>query len=117
MSRNNVKLLTEQQYDALIEKYIFSIDENDIVVRTSSYNRETRHPIDQAFHINAKHIRKICFNLEAINIWRSLLSKGFPANLIAVQQAVNMLTITYQKINEDNVRKILSGQNVKIKRI
>ena len=117
MSRNNVKLLTEQQIDALTNKYIFSIDGNDIVVRTSAYNRETRHPIDQPFHINAKHIRKICFNLEAINIWRSLLSKGFPANLIVVQQAVNMLTVTYQTITEDNVRKILSGQTMAIKRI
>jgi hypothetical protein len=54
--------------------------------------------------------------MDAINIWRSLYNKGLPS-LLSVQHAVNQLTVTYQKITEENVKKLLRGADIKIKKI
>ena len=116
MTRNNIKLLTDSQYNQLNDKYIFELTEDSILVRLTTHGRVTEHALDKPFHINAKGIRKVCFSMDAIEIWKKMYNNGFPT-LLAVQQAVNKLTITFQKVNEENVCKILSGQDIKIKRI
>lgn len=116
MTRNNVRLLTPTEFMQLNSKYIFELDKDSIVVRTKNYNRLTKHPVNEPFHINAKGIRKVCFNMNAIDIWKNLYKDGKPT-LIEVQQAVNKLTITFQKTTEENVKKILAGHDIKIKKI
>lgn len=116
MAKNNIKLLSKTQFERINSKYTFTIEDDKIIVGLTTCARKTAHDIDKPFHINAKKIRKVCFSIEAINIWRELYHDGLPT-LLQVQQAVNKLTITFQKVNTENVRKILSGQDIRIKRI
>lgn len=111
MSRNNVKLLTARELDTFNDKYIIECDDEFLYVKFKYYNRCTAHPIDKPFSINSS-IRKISFSIDAITIWRALKDKY---TLFDVQQAVNTCLITYQEINESNVRKVLESAMHKIK--
>lgn len=116
MTRNNIKLLTPAQLDKLNEKYVFEVDENDIVVRLRHYNRVTKHPKDKAFHINSK-IRKVSFSLDAIEIWLSIRETHKNYSLFDVQQAVNTAYITYRPIEVTNVLNILKNPTFKIQKV
>lgn len=116
MRRNNIRLLTDSEYERLTSKFIFGIKDDKISVMTTSNSRVTLHDIGKPFHINAKKIRKICFSLDAIEIWKTLYKDGYP-HLIDVQQAVNKLIITYQEVTEENVKKMLAKKTLKIKNI
>lgn len=108
MSKNNIKLLTTAQLQALRDKYSFELEGNEILVRTTAIRRIARHPADQPFHINAKPIRKLSFSIEAIDIWKELLdTKKY--NLIDVQHAVNILTVTYQNVTKEAVIQIVDN--------
>lgn len=117
MARNNVKLLTDNQLAHFNKRYHFTIDGNDIVVKIDDYERVTRHPIDKAFSINAKKIRKICFSKQAIDLWIELQKMKKTWTLVDVQQAVNKLYIMYQPINVDSVRDALSKPTQKIRKV
>ena len=117
MPRNNVHILTENELRAFKQKYIIEIEENKIVVKFYNNKRKTTHDIDKPFIINAKKFRKINFNLEAINLWKSFINKKLKCTLFDVQNAVNFLYITYQTINEKNVKKILTDNIKKINKI
>lgn len=115
MARNNIKLLTAEQLAHFNKRYHFSKEGNDIVVRIDDYARETKHPVNAPFAINAKKIRKICFSLEAINIWISLCDMKCTWTLVDVQNAVNALYIMYQKINVESVKQVLLKGNITLK--
>lgn len=117
MARNNIKLLTDIQLKILNEKYIFELDGDEILVKFHHYGRVTRHDANKPFHINAKKIRKVCFNVQAIEIWKSMQSDKKVPTLLSVQQAVNKLTITFQPVNVDTVRKLLFESDIKLKNI
>lgn len=116
MTRNNIKLLTPAQLDKLNEKYVFEVDGNDIIVKLRHYNRVTKHPKDKAFHINSK-IRKVCFSLDAIELWLSIRDSHKNYTLFDVQQAVNTAYITYRPINVTNVLSILKNPTFKIQNL
>ncbi len=114
MSKNNIKLLTTTQLDALRDKYSFELVDSEILVRTTTIKRITRHPDNASFHINARPIRKVSFSIEAINIWKELYdSKHY--NLLDVQQAVNVLTVTYQKLTKEAVIQLIETGIKKLK--
>lgn len=113
MTRNNIKLLTPAQLDKLNEKYIFDVDDENIIVRLRNYNRITKHPKNKTFHINSK-IRKVCFSLDAINIWLSIRESYKNYSLFDVQQAVNTAYITYRPIDIQNVLTLLKNPTFKI---
>lgn len=113
MKRNNVRLMTDNELQLLKHRYSFSFDENYIYVDTTLRSRRTLHPVDSPFAINVKKVRKICFSLDAIQIWKSLYEEK--VNLLDVQQAVNKLVITFQDITLENVKEILNGKSLKIK--
>lgn len=119
MARNNIKLLSQAQLEKLNVKYSFYIEGDMIVVSCSGYNRSTLHPKDKPFHINSRKYvkRKICFNLDAIEIWLKLVEEKCKYSLFDVQQAVNTLAITYQQVNYDNVKKFLSKPKLKIQSV
>lgn len=116
MSRNNIKLLTATQLDKLNEKYDFDVDDDNIIVRLRHYNRMTAHPKDKAFHINSK-IRKVCFSLDAIELWLLIRESHKNYSLFDVQQAVNTAYITYRPIDVTNVLNILKNPNFKIQHV
>lgn len=117
MKRNNVRLLTDKELDILNYKYTFEIEDNNILVKLNHIDRITYHDIDKPFSINVKNLRKITFSLDAIEIWKSLYNDEPRPNLFEIQQAVNKLIITYQQVNIENVKALLNGQSIKIKKI
>ena len=119
MSRNNVKLLTKEQFKFIDNKYKFTLIDNQIEVSLTSYFRHTLHDIDKPFSIYVKDVRRITFNPITIDIWIKLKDdkKYNKFSLLAIQQAINLLYINYQELNLDNVKKILSKREIKIKQI
>ena len=106
MSRNNIKLLSKEQLKQLNRKYYFEADDENIIVKLYNYNRITFHSKIKPFHINCK-IRKVCFSMEAINAWLKLYDQKEKYSLFDVQQAANILTITYQTVDENSIIKQL----------
>lgn len=111
MSRNNIKLLTARQLDFFNDKYVIECDDENVYVTFKYYKRRTPHPINKPFDINSE-VRKISFTVEAISLWRKMKDKY---TLFDVQQAVNICHVTYQDVNESNVRKALKSPLYKIK--
>ena len=105
MARNNIKILSQAQLEKLNAKYYFDVDDQDIIVGLNNYQRVTRHPRDKRFHINSKTDvkRKICFSKEAIDIWLTCKENKLKLSLFDVQNAVNVLTVTYQQVSYENV--------------
>lgn len=111
MSRNNVKLLTDQQRIDLKSEYYFEHEDGFILVKLYHYGRVTKHPDDKPFHINSP-IRKVCFSMDAIDIWKELYKdEKTRMSLIDVQQAVNSLYVTYQPISLESVKQFLQHSN------
>lgn len=119
MARNNIKVLTVDQLRRFNQKYVFDVDDDDIIVTINGYDRITRHPKNESFEINSQTTvkRKVRFTLEAINFWLELRETPLKPSLFDVQQAVNILTISYQKVDKENVIRLLKKPDVKIQRI
>lgn len=115
MARNNIKLLDSYQLKYIKQRYHFTYDkEKDVViVSIDNYNRSTIHSGSTTFCLNTK-VRRISITAEMLDIWKTLLCEP---NLIDVQQAVNILYVTYQKVTVENVQKILQKNRIKLKTI
>lgn len=118
MARNNIHLLTITDLKRLSDRYLFSLDkeEKNILVKTKDSNRITSHDITKPFRINILGERVIVFSMDAIEIWKELY-KEHKYSLLYVQNAVNKLLITFQKVNKENVLDILLGKDIKIKEL
>ena len=105
MARNNIKILSQAQLEKLNAKYYFDVDGQDILVGLNGYQRVTRHPRGKCFHINSRNDvkRKVCFSKEAIDIWLTCKENKLKLSLFDVQNAVNILTVTYQHVSYENV--------------
>lgn len=117
MPKNNVHVLTEEELRTFKNKYLISIEDNKILVKFPNYARVTVHDIDKPFAINAKNFRKICFSMEAINYWKKFVKQKSRYTLFDVQNAINILYVTYQPVNEKNVKTILAKDTLKIKQV
>lgn len=117
--RNHIKLLSTGQLEKLNAKYYFEVDGDNIVVGLHDYDRFTLHPKDKPFHINSRSDvkRKICFNTFAINVWLKCYENKLKYSLFDVQQAVNVLTVTYQPVTEESVLRFLKQPQIKIKNL
>lgn len=116
MMRNNVKLLTDTQLRLFMHRYQIDYDGTNIIVKPRLKKRYTHHDANKPFHINAKNLRKICFTMDAINIWKELYNPNTKLpSLFMVQQAVNILFISLQPIDIKHVKEILDGKDFKIK--
>ena len=100
----NLKALTKSELDYLTEKYSFDILDNYIVVSCKGYDRKVLHDIDKAFSINTP-VRKIQISELAIKMWRENFKANY--NLLAVQNAISSLIVTYQDVSLEDVKKIL----------
>jgi len=119
MARNNIKVLTADQLKRFNQKYVFDVEDDDIIVMINGYDRITRHPKNESFEINSQTTvkRKVRFTVQAINFWLELRNSPMKPSLFDIQQAVNILTISYQKVDIDNVVRLLKKPDVKIQRI
>lgn len=116
MPRNNIKLLTEEQLVKLDYQYMFDYNEKNrqVVVKCRNYFKDTPHSIDEPFSVNSK-IRKVTFTPEAMAIWIEL-RKEHKVNLLCVQQAVNMLQITFRDVSKTAVLETIKNTDyLKIK--
>lgn len=116
MKRNNVKLISADDLKTMKEKYKFELDSsgNNILVKTNTNSRLTYHNSCKPFGINMVGKRVVVFSMDAISIWKELYSV-YNYSLLEVQNAVNKLYITFQEITTENVQKILSEEDIKIK--
>lgn len=111
--RNNVKLLTERQLEKFNEKYRFALDEDDnIVVTLLNYGRVTKHDSKKGFSINSD-IRKVTFSIEAIEFWKEL-KKESEYSLIDIQQAYNILTLSYEIPTIDSIKCLIETGRIKL---
>lgn len=114
MPRNNVHVLSEDELRTFKEKYIIELVDNQILVKFPNYKRVTFHDADKPFAINAKKFRKICFSLDAIETWKKFVKQKNKYTLFDVQNAINILYVTYQTIDEKNIIKVLERYDQKI---
>ena len=108
MPRNNIKILTDGQLDELNKKYIFSLSDDKIYVTIKDYNRITCHDVNESFFINSD-IRKITINPISITYYRQFKEEKLPYSLFDIQQAVNILSITYQEVNKKNIINVINS--------
>ena len=118
MTRNNIKLLTAKELRDLSERYVFEMDSDkkNILVKTRNGMKITYHKIDQPFRINIIGERVVVFSMDAIEIWKELYEE-YKYSLFYVQNAVNKLIVTFQKVDTERVKEILTGKDIKIKEL
>lgn len=113
MNMNNIKLLEPNDLEYLNDKYTFKLDANgNVVVGNKYYNRYTTHDATKTFSLNTK-VKRISFNPEIIALWKKFKESGLDCTLFDVKQAVTKLYISYQDITQNNVEKLLGGENEK----
>lgn len=106
MSKNNLKLLSDEQLIEFKEKYNFQILDSLIVVRTSNFNRPTMHEKTKSFFITLNN-RKLTITPEAINMWET----HFPnRHLVDIQHAVNRLFLMYQNPTVGDIEKLINDK-------
>ena len=116
----NIYKFVEDKLDDTSKKELLdiidSMSKNEgkfIVVTTNNYQlRKILHSSDESFIISSPK-RKITFSVEAINYWINDFKEDY--TLIDVQNAINILTVTYQTVNKEEIRKQLERKSSKIK--
>lgn len=107
----NIKILTREELDYLVGKYLFRMLNPEIIgVKTTTCIRENTHPINEKFAINTP-IKRITISPEAIDYWNKLNGKY---HLIEVQNAINVLTVMYQEISEKTIVDQIENMSTKI---
>ena len=79
-------------------------------VRCTNRARITYHPKNEKFSINIKRVRKITYNVVAIEMFERFQADDARKkySLTDIQNALNILRITYQPIDEEHVLALLS---------
>lgn len=117
MSRNNTRIMDAKDLELFLNKYYFDIDEKYVYVKLKDYGRVTAHERGKSFFIQYRGLRKLTITPEAVEIWNELVEKQKKLNLIEVQQYVNILTLTYQKVNTASVKHMLNGYEMTVKNL
>lgn len=121
MPANNSKVMSSKILRQLNEKYIVKYDdvEDKIVVTLSTCKRITVHDSNKPFHINAKKIRKVCFNMTVIDIWKELTKEKKYAlyTIFDVQNAATLLKVLYQPITKQKILEQLKHKFEGIKKV
>lgn len=102
---------SQKELKELIDSFVKN-NSKYIVVTTKTYNsRKVLHNINEPFLISTS-MRKISFSKEAINYWINDFKDEY--SLIEVQNAISVLTITYQPVNIDEIRNQLKRKTSKV---
>lgn len=122
MPANNNKIIPRDLLCKLNQMYSFTYDRemNEIIVKTTSSIRETRHSAATIFRINARKFgRVVHFNPEIIELWIKI-NDEIPAkkySLFDVYNAFFKLRRIYQKANFTNIKKMLQDDFFGVKTI
>lgn len=112
----NLKALTDEELAYLQKTYKFELMGDYIAVSCSTatgatYNRKTLHIVSEPFTLSTK-VRKITITTQAINLWIDKYKDNY--SLMEVQNAINLLIITYQDVTEQNIETQLKRGQAKI---
>lgn len=109
----NLRALTDDELRYMLDRYTFSVFENKYIV-TKCVNRETLHQIGKNFSLSTP-IRKVAISPLAVDMWINNFKDDF--SLVEVQNAISVLTVTYQPVNEETVLKQMKRKSIEIKKI
>lgn len=107
---NNCRALSKDELSFMNAKYKFWIDGDNVCVRCTNRARTTYHPKNKKFNIYVKRVRKITYNVVAIEMFEHFQADDTRKkySLTDIQNALNILRITYQPIDEERVLALLS---------
>ena len=100
----NLKALTIDELKYFLDRYVITTAGNYIVVECKTLNRKTLHDLDKDFQLSTP-VRKINISKQAIDIWVKDYIDTY--SLIEVQNAINTLIITYQNVNDSQIKEQL----------
>lgn len=111
MSIGNTKILTKDElYSFNVSYNVEVIDNNFIAINSVLRKVAVLHPINSWFRVfNKKIKRKIQISPTASKMWTEEFKNKY--SIFEVQNAINVLTITYRDITKENVRKVLNSRN------
>lgn len=109
--KNHTNIFNDDLLQKINNTYDIYLDGDKIVVKGKiRINRKTYHSIYEKFKINFyREKRIIMVTPQAIEYWIKMNQK---VNLVNVQNAINILTVTYQDTTLDNVKKILNYKEI-----
>ena len=105
--KNHTNVFNEDLLKELNDMYDVYLENDKIVVKGKiRINRKTYHSKDKNFKINFyRQNRVMTVTKQAIDYWMEMSQS---VSLINIQNAINVLIVTYQEITLDNVKKILN---------
>ena len=106
--KNNVQILTHDELDKFNSTYSFNIVDDNIYVKTMSFNRVTVHSKHENFSINS--FKKLTITPLAIKLWQELYKDKY--TLIDVQNALNILFVLHKDDNLDEIKEVLENKYV-----
>lgn len=112
----NLRALTDEELDFIDSNYKFETLEGTdgkkyIIVSFNGYDRRVLHDFDKPFLINTS-VRKVNISTDAINYWYDVFKDKY--SLIEVQNAINVLIVLYQPVNEEEILKQLERRTSKV---
>ena len=117
MPRNAIKLLTAKQLNEFNDKYYAEMTDDKKYIRIDNrhYSKSTLHDANKSFNIKT-NVRNIVITSEMIKIFSEMqgIYKFKNYSIFDIMQAVNILYLTYQNINQKKIERILLG-DIKIK--
>lgn len=107
---NNCRVLTPEELIFINNKYKFWIENDDVCVQCVNIARVTKHPKTEKFSINVKKVRKLTYTTTAINMFEDFQKddKLKKYSLTDIQNTLNILRVTYQKMTVPNVLNLLN---------
>lgn len=109
--KDKLDVNSQKELKGLIDDFVKN-NSKYIVVTTKGYNaRKVVHNINESFLVSTS-LRKISFSKEAINYWINEFKDDY--SLVEVQNAISILTITYQPVNVDEIRNQLKRKSSKV---
>lgn len=101
MAGSNTKVLSLEELKKLNDMYVFTFTDNNVLVKKKTRRTLTAHPTDSSFSIVTFIGRKVTISKQAIELWIKKYSTRH--TLFDVQNAMNILSVTYQKLTEENI--------------
>lgn len=111
MRATNCRVLTKNELNYINNKYSFYIDGDSIVTKCKNTTRVTCRPKNEKFSINIRCLRKITYSKLAIEMFERFQNNGVNEfTLTDIQNAINFCYLTYQKIDDAQITKILTRE-------
>lgn len=96
----NIKLLTNRERIELKNRYSFVDCGDNVLVITKGGKLRVPHPKGETIVLNSS-VRKVSITPEAVSYWERMRD----INLFDLQHTINALYVSYQPINEGNIRR------------